>query len=199
VKPAGFTIWLTGLPSSGKSTLATLLHDALVTRGLAVEVLDGDEVRRHLTKDLGFTKEDRDENIRRVAYVAKLLTRVGAVAIAATISPYRDMRAQARAEIGNFVEIHVNCSLAVCMQRDVKGLYASAMRGDIKNFTGISDPYEAPLNPEVVVNTAKESAEESMTVILERLAALGYVAPESLRPARTEGQAHPGSRQRDEQ
>lgn len=181
----GFTLWLTGLPSSGKSTLARLLHNALDDMGLAVEVLDGDEVRQRLTKGLGFTKEDRDENISRIAYVAKLLTRVGAVAIAAAISPYREIRDRARTEIGNFVEIHVNCPLAVCMQRDVKGLYAKAMRGEVKNFTGISDPYEPPLNPEVMVNTERESVEECLNTILERLAALGYIAPELLRPVKS--------------
>jgi len=185
MKRQGFTLWLTGLPSSGKSTLAGILRSELDQLGYPVEVLDGDEVRQRLTKGLGFTKEDRDENIRRIAYVAKLLTRVGAVAIAAAISPYREIRDRARTEIGNFVEIHVNCSLAVCMQRDVKGLYAKAMRGEVKNFTGISDPYEPPLNPEIVVYTEKESAEESLNRIMERLVALGYIAPDSLRSARS--------------
>lgn len=165
----GFTVWFTGLPSSGKTTLSRLLHKELDELGLAAEVLDGDEVRQRLTKGLGFTKEGRDENIRRIAYVAKLLTRVGGVAITAAISPYRELRDLARAEIGSFVEVHVNCPLQVCMQRDVKGLYAKAIKGEIPNFTGISDPYEPPLNPEVTLCTDRESPEESIKKILVKL------------------------------
>ena len=168
----GFTVWFTGLPSSGKTTLSRLLHKELDELGLAAEVLDGDEVRQRLTKGLGFTKEGRDENIRRIAYVAKLLTRVGGIAITAAISPYRELRDLARAEIGSFVEVHVNCPLQVCMQRDVKGLYAKAIKGEIPNFTGISDPYEPPLNPEVTLYTDRESPEESIKKILVKLAAL---------------------------
>ena len=171
----GFTVWFTGLPSSGKTTLSSLLRDQLEELGLPVQVLDGDEMRQRLTKGLGFTKEDRYENISRIAYVAKLLTRVGGVAIAAAISPYREMRDRARAEIGNFVEVHVSCPLAVCMQRDVKGLYTRAMKGEITNFTGISDPYEPPTNPEIVVHTEKESIEESLNKILTHLASQGYI------------------------
>ena len=171
----GFTVWFTGLPSSGKTTLSSLLRDQLEELGLPVQVLDGDEMRQRLTKGLGFTKEDRYENISRIAYVAKLLTRVGGVAIAAAISPYREMRDRARAEIGNFVEVHVSCPLAVCMQRDVKGLYTRAMKGEITNFTGISDPYEPPTNPEIVVHTEKESIEESLNKILNHLGTLGYI------------------------
>ena len=165
----GFTVWFTGLPSSGKTTLSRLLHKELDELGLAAEVLDGDEVRQRLTKGLGFTKEGRDENIRRIAYVAKLLTRVGGIAITAAISPYRELRDLARAEIGSFVEVHVNCPLQVCMQRDVKGLYAKALKGEIPNFTGISDPYEPPLNPEVTLYTDRESPEESIKKILVKL------------------------------
>ena len=168
----GFTVWFTGLPSSGKTTLSRLLHKELDELGLAAEVLDGDEVRQRLTKGLGFTKEGRDENIRRIAYVAKLLTRVGGIAITAAISPYRELRDLARAEIGSFVEVHVNCPLQVCMQRDVKGLYAKALKGEIPNFTGISDPYEPPLNPEVTLYTDRESPEESIKKILVKLADL---------------------------
>jgi adenylylsulfate kinase len=165
----GFTVWFTGLPSSGKTTLSRLLHKELDELGLAAEVLDGDEVRQRLTKGLGFTKEGRDENIRRIAYVAKLLTRVGGIAITAAISPYRELRDLARAEVGSFVEVYVNCPLQVCMQRDVKGLYAKAIKGDLPNFTGISDPYEPPLNPEVTLYTDRESPEESIKKILVKL------------------------------
>ena len=138
----GFTVWFTGLPCSGKSTLARALEQQLRSIERQVEVLDGDEVRTRLTKGLGFSKADRDENIRRIAYVAKLLTRVQAVAIVAAVSPYRDIRDEARAEIGNFVEVYVKCPLEECIRRDVKGLYAKALRGEIPNFTGVSDPYE---------------------------------------------------------
>jgi adenylyl-sulfate kinase len=143
--------------------------------GFAVEVLDGDEIRQRLTKGLGFSKEDRDENIRRISYVAKRIANVGGIAITAAISPFREARERARAEIGNFVEVHVDCPLQVCMQRDVKGLYARAVRGEIANFTGISDPYEPPVHPEVVVHTDRESHEESVRKILDTLVALNWV------------------------
>ncbi len=172
----GFTVWFTGLPSSGKSTLARLLEEVLVQRGQRVEVLDGDEVRLRLSRGLGFSKEDRDENIRRITYVAKLITHCGGVAVTCAISPYRALRAEARQEIGRFVEVYVKCALDVCIDRDVKGLYAKALRGEIAAFTGISDPYEAPLAPEVVVETDRESPEESLTKILQHLEALGYMA-----------------------
>jgi len=177
----GMTLWFTGLPSSGKTTLAGLVGNALKELGLPVETLDGDEVRRRLTKGLGFSKEDRFENISRIAYVAKLLSRVGAVAIVAAISPYREMRSRARAEIENFVEIYVNCPLPVCIERDVKGLYAKALAGEITNLTGISDPYEPPLAPEIVVQTDKESAEQSVALILDKLVSLGHLNAESVR------------------
>ena len=182
MKRQGFTVWLTGLPSSGKSTLARMLQRELDEAGLAVEVLDGDEIRQRLAKGLGFSKEDRDENIRRIAYVAKLLTRVGGVAITAAISPYRESRERARAEIGNFVEVYVNCPLQVCMQRDVKGLYAKALQGEITNFTGISDPYEPPMQPDVIVHTDRESHEASLSKILEQLVALNFL-PQRLVPS----------------
>src|SRR5919108_5925795 len=171
----GFTVWFTGLPSSGKSTLARLLEEALMQRGWRVEVLDGDEVRLRLSRGLGFSKEDRDENIRRITYVAKLVTRCGGAAITCAISPYRALRDEARQEIGGFVEVYVKCALDVCVERDVKGLYAKALRGEIAAFTGVSDPYEAPLAPEVIVQTDRESPEESLAKILGRLEALGYV------------------------
>jgi len=171
----GFTVWFTGLPSSGKSTLAALLRDALRSRGLTVELLDGDEVRTELTRGLGFSREDRDENIRRIAWVAKVLTRNGIVAITAAISPYRAARERARQEIGRFVEVYVDCPVEVCMQRDVKGLYARARRGEIEQFTGVSDPYEAPPHPEVVVHTDREAPAESLQGIVAYLEAAGLL------------------------
>ncbi len=165
----GFTVWFTGLPASGKSTLARLLERVLRERGLSVVVLDGDEVRQKLSKGLGYSKEDRDENIRRIAYVAKLLTRCGAVAICCAISPYRAIREEARSEIGRFIEIYTKCPIGICQRRDPKGLYAKALRGEIKSFTGVSDPYEEPLSPEVVVETDKESPEQSLAKIVKYL------------------------------
>ena len=173
----GFTIWLTGLSGAGKSTLARSLEQALRDRQRHVEVLDGDEVRENLSKGLGFSKEDRDTNIRRIAYVAKLVSRSGGVAITAAISPYRAIRDEARAQIGPFVEVFVRCPLNVLIQRDTKGLYAKALRGEIAQFTGVSDPYEEPLAPEVVVDTDLESVEESTRKVLHKLETLGYLAP----------------------
>jgi adenylylsulfate kinase len=171
----GFTIWFTGLPSAGKTTLARSLEKALSQRGYRIEVLDGDEVRQRLSRGLGFSKEDRNENIRRISYVANLITRSGGVAITCAISPYRQLRDEARREIGRFVEVYVKCPLDVCIARDVKGLYAKALRGEITQFTGVSDPYEEPLHPEVVVETDCQRPEESIAMILRRLEELGYV------------------------
>jgi len=171
----GFTVWLTGLPCSGKSTLARALEEQLRSINRQVEVLDGGEVRTRLTKGLGFSKADRDENIRRIAYVARLLTSVQAVAIVAAVSPYRDIRDEARAEIGNFVEVYVNCPIEECIRRDVKGLYAKALRGEIPNFTGVSDPYEPPIRPEVTVETGAEDVDESLAKILHHLARFEYI------------------------
>jgi sulfate adenylyltransferase/3'-phosphoadenosine 5'-phosphosulfate synthase len=175
--PSGFTIWLTGLSGAGKSTLARALETALRERQRHVEVLDGDEVRENLSKGLGFSKADRDTNIRRIAYVAKLVTRSGGVAITAAISPYRAVRDEARAQIGTFVEVFVQCPLDVLVQRDTKGLYAKALRGEIAQFTGVSDPYEEPLAPEVTLHTDLESVDESVAKVLRKLEALGYLAP----------------------
>lgn len=172
----GFTVWFTGLSGSGKTTLARMLEKELQERGHHVEVLDGDEIRLRLSKGLGFSKEDRDENIRRIAYVAKVVTRCGAVAITCAISPYREIRDEARREIGSFVEVFVNCDLEECIKRDVKGLYKKAINGEIKNFTGISDPYEEPLNPEIIVETHKETREESLSKIVDGLTKLGYLS-----------------------
>jgi adenylyl-sulfate kinase len=171
----GFTVWLTGLPSAGKSTLAELLAKRLRLASYPVEILDGDEVRLRLSKGLGFSREDRDENIRRIAYVAKLLTRAGAVAITAAISPYRAVRQEARDEIRDFVEVYVACALDECVRRDVKGLYRKALRGEIPAFTGVSDPYEPPEAPELVVHTDRETPEESVEKILHVLRALNYL------------------------
>src|SRR5579883_2091527 len=174
----GFTIWFTGLSGAGKSTLAGALADYFQARGERVEILDGDAVRTHLSKGLGFSREDRDTNIKRIAYVCSLLTRNGVICISAAIAPYREARAWARAEIGNFVEVYVKCPLEVCRQRDVKGLYKLADEGKIQNFTGVSDPYEEPENPELVVETDKETPEESADRIIARLEELGYLEPE---------------------
>lgn len=171
----GFVVWFTGLPSAGKSTLARLLERELVQRGWPVEVLDGDEVRLRLTKGLGFSREDRDENIRRISFVAGLLAKHGVAAITAAISPYRVAREEARREVGRFVEIYVKCALDTCVQRDVKGLYRRALAGEISTFTGISDPYEEPVAPELTVETDREGAPESVGRILARLEGLGYL------------------------
>ena|SRR3972149_8657903 len=177
----GFTVWITGLPSSGKSTLARMLEKVLNDMDFHVEVLDGDEVRLRLSKGLGFSKEDRDENIRRISYVAKIVTRCGAVAITCAISPYREIRDEARREIGRFVEVYVKCTLEECISRDVKGMYKKALSGEIKNFTGISDPYEEPVNPEIVVETHKETQEESVNKIMNSLKILGYIPKDESR------------------
>jgi adenylyl-sulfate kinase len=175
----GVTVWFTGLSGAGKSTLATLLKERLQGMGRRVELLDGDEVRKNLSSGLGFSKADRDANIRRIAFVAKLLTRNGVVAITAAISPYREIRDEARREIGNFVEVFVDCPLEVCEQRDVKGLYKKARTGEIPQFTGISDPYEAPAHPEVHLHTDRENPEQDVEIILAKLADLGYLSREA--------------------
>jgi adenylyl-sulfate kinase len=174
-------VWFTGLPSAGKSTLARLLEKELQRRDRPVEVLDGDEVRLRLTRGLGFSREDRDENVRRIAFVARLLAHHGVVAITAAISPYRAARAEARREIGRFVEVYVKCALDTCVQRDVKGLYRRALAGEISNFTGISDPYEEPLAAELTIETDRESTQASVERILARLEELGHLAPEGHR------------------
>lgn len=171
----GFTVWFTGLPSSGKSTLARMLEPVIEQRGLKVNVFDGDEVRENLSKGLGFSKEDRDTNIRRIAYVAGLVSRHGGVAITCAISPYQEIRKEARRNIGRFVEVFVHCPVETCIERDVKGLYKKALSGEIKNFTGVSDPYEDPVAPEVVVDTHLESPEESLAKIVGTLEKLGYL------------------------
>jgi adenylyl-sulfate kinase len=176
----GFTIWLTGLSGAGKSTLSEVIEQRLRERNRNVEVLDGDIVRTHLSKGLGFSREDRNTNIQRIAFVCSLLTRNGVVCISAAISPYREAREWARKEIKNFVEVYVKCPLDVCRQRDVKGLYKLVDEGKIKNFTGIDDPYEKPEHPELAVETNKETVEESVAHIVAKLEELGYLEPEAI-------------------
>jgi adenylylsulfate kinase len=168
----GVTVWLTGLPSAGKTTVAALVGRRLAEQGRRVEVLDGDEVRAQLSRGLGFSKADRDENIRRIGYVASLLTGHGVTVLVSAISPYRAIRDEVRAAIqrvGGFVEVHVATDLATCRARDVKGLYARHARGELRGLTGIDDPYEPPLAPELRLDTAAESPEESAARVLELL------------------------------
>ena len=172
----GVTIWLTGLSGAGKSTLAELLLEVFHERQLGVELLDGDIIRTNLSKGLGFSKEDRDINLRRVAFVANLLTRNHTACVVACISPYRDIRRESRELIGEFVEVFVNCPLEVCESRDVKGLYAKARAGEIKGFTGIDDPYEEPESAEITLNTDRQSKEESLAVIVKTLEDRGYLS-----------------------
>jgi len=171
----GVTLWFTGLPCSGKSAVADRVAERLKDRGYRVERLDGDIVRRSLTRDLGFSKEDRDENIRRVTFVAKLLTRNDVFVLASFVSPYRDIRDQSRQEIGRFLEVYTKCSLDECMRRDVKGMYKKAIEGKIKEFTGVSDPYEEPVDPEILLETDKETLEESTAKVLAKMKDRGYL------------------------
>lgn len=173
----GFTVWFTGLSGAGKTTIADAIEPLLRERGITkLEKLDGDVVRTHLSKGLGFSKEDRDTNIRRIGWVAEVLTRNGVCVLASAISPYREIRDEVKAGVGNFVEVFVKCSLEELTRRDVKGLYEKAIKGEIKNFTGVSDPYEEPLNADVVVDSEKEELSESVAKVLAKLESLGYVA-----------------------
>jgi adenylylsulfate kinase len=171
----GFILWFTGLSGSGKTTLTKALEPELKARGCKVEILDGDVVRTNLSKGLGFSQEDRNTNIRRIGFVAHLLSRNGVVAMTAAISPYRAIRDEIRAMEPNFVEVYVTAPLEVCEGRDVKGLYAKARAGEIKGFTGIDDPYEEPVNPEIICYTERESVEESVKKVLTKLEQLGYI------------------------
>ncbi len=172
----GFTIWFTGLSGAGKTTISRVLVEMLKGRGVEkIEILDGDVVRTHLSKGLGFSKEDRDTNIRRIGWVCEVLTRNGVAVIAAAISPYRAIRDEVRGHVGRFVEVFVDCPVEECARRDVKGLYAKAMRGEIKEFTGVSDPYEPPLAPEVVVRSCQCTPEEGARMIVTKLEELGYL------------------------
>jgi adenylyl-sulfate kinase len=171
----GFCLWFTGLSGAGKSTIANLVVDELRARGRRVELLDGDEVREHLSAGLGFSKQDRDTNIRRIGWVAKVLARNGVISVTAAISPYRALRDEMRAEIGNFVEVHVATTLEACEARDVKGLYAKARTGEIPEFTGVSDPYEPPLSPEVRLDTDGKTPQQSAQELLTYLESAGWV------------------------
>ncbi len=179
----GFTLWFTGLSGAGKTTVSKVIAEELRARGLKVEVLDGDVVRENLSKGLGFSKEDRDINIRRIGWVCEVLTRNGVVAIAAAISPYRAIRDELRAKIGRFVEVYAECPIDVLADRDVKGLYKKALAGEIKNFTGVDDPYEPPLHPEVTIYSDRETVQESAARIIEKLEALGYLSAPEREPA----------------
>jgi len=174
----GFTVWMTGLPGSGKSTIASILKQKLEgEHGKFVEVLDGDEIRKGLSRDLGLSREDREEHARRVTYLAKVLSRNGVVSIVALISPYRTSRAFARETVGNdrFIEVYVKASLATCERRDPKGLYAKARKGEINNMTGIQDPYEEPTSPELVIDTEKATADKSADEVISGLTRLGHL------------------------
>jgi adenylylsulfate kinase len=175
----GFTVWLTGLSGAGKTTVAQAIVNELKTADVDIELLDGDEVRTNLSKGLGFSKEDRDINIRRIGYVSRLLSRNGVGVIASAISPYREVRDEVRQSItsdgSEFIEVYVQCPIEVLVERDVKGLYKKALAGEIREFTGVSDPYEEPLNPEVIVKTDRESIEESANRIIAELEARGLL------------------------
>ncbi|MBN2326754.1 MAG: adenylyl-sulfate kinase [Candidatus Omnitrophica bacterium] len=171
----GFTLWFTGLSGAGKSTISEAIHQEFLKRGIKHEILDGDVVRTNLSKGLGFSKEDRDTNIRRIGFVCHLLTRNGVAAVSAAISPYRSVREDNRRLIGNFVEVFVDAPLSVCEQRDPKGLYKKARAGEIKDFTGIDDPYEPPLNPEVICRTDQETPQESAEKIVDKLRELRFI------------------------
>ncbi|MGA2891148.1 MAG: adenylyl-sulfate kinase [Terracidiphilus sp.] len=171
----GFTLWLTGMSGAGKTTISFLLEEWLRKRGAHVERLDGDEVRKRLSKELGFSREDRDENIRRIGFIAELLCRNGVIAIVAAISPYRAVRQELRLRIPAFVEIHIDCPLNVLIARDVRGLYKKALTGEIEHFTGISDPYEPPLAPELVIDSSTETPEQSARRVWNKLKDLGLI------------------------
>ncbi|MBD2871513.1 adenylyl-sulfate kinase [Paenibacillus arenilitoris] len=174
----GVAVWFTGLSGTGKTTICRLVEAELINYGIRVEVLDGDEVRKRLTADLGFSKEDRQKNIERVAFVAKLLTRNDVIVLASFITPYRHMRDYCRQEISSFIEVFVKCSLAECIRRDVKGLYKKALKGEIHGFTGISDPFEEPENPDIVLDTENEAPDESAAIIIHYLMQHQYIKVE---------------------
>jgi adenylyl-sulfate kinase len=172
----GFTLWFTGLSGAGKSTISKMIEERFRANHAKVEVLDGDVVRTHLSKGLGFSKEDRDENIRRIGFVCELLSRNGVIAVVAAISPYRAVREEVRSRIANFVEVYVECPIDVLAERDVKGLYKKALAGEIPQFTGVTDPYEPPLAPEVTVNSSSETPDESAEKIWATLKRSGLIS-----------------------
>jgi len=174
-KHQGFTVWFSGIPCCGKTTIADQVATLLKKKDYTVERLDGDVVRQGLTSDLGFSKKDRDENIRRITFVAKMLTRNNVVVLATFVSPYRVQRRNARKEIERFVEVYVRCPVDICMKRDVKGMYRKALEGKIKHFTGVDDPYEEPEHPELILNTDTESIEESVKKVMHTIEELGYI------------------------
>ncbi len=177
----GFTVWFTGLSGSGKSTIAEMLYHEFQARDLKTEILDGDEVRKNLSKGLGFSKEDRDTNIMRIGFVADLLTRNGVATICCPISPYKETRDACRAQIGEFVEVYVHATVAeIAANRDPKGLYKKALAGEITGFTGVDDPYEVPENPELVVDTEAQTPEESLQAVLTRLKELGRIEDDTV-------------------
>ncbi|OGW77908.1 MAG: adenylyl-sulfate kinase [Omnitrophica bacterium GWA2_52_8] len=176
----GVTLWFTGLPSSGKSSIARLCERRFKKWGLPAELLDGDVVRTHLSKDLGFSREDRDANIKRIGFICHLLTKHGVIALASFVSPYREARDANRCLIGNFVEVYVSAPVEECEKRDVKGLYKKARAGEIKGFTGVDDPYEAPLKPDVICRTESETPEESAEKVIQALEKLGYLKTKGL-------------------
>jgi adenylylsulfate kinase len=186
----GLTVWFTGLSSAGKTTISRSVLDTLCTRGLRVEWLDGDVVRRTLSKDLGFSKADRDENVRRIGFLAELLTRNGVIVLVSAISPYRALRDEVRESIGSFLEVHVDAPLAVCEHRDVHGIYKRVRTGEIQHVTGVDDPYEPPLAPEVICCTDRETLSESAAKVLaameDRLALNTGSRPEAIPPQETE-------------
>lgn len=173
----GVTVWFTGLSGAGKTTISQAIAQRLKAAGCKFEVLDGDIVRTNLTKGLGFSKEDRDENIRRIGFVSQLLTRNGVIVLVSAISPYRAVREEVRKKIGDFAEVYVNAPVEECEKRDVKGLYERARAGEIKGFTGIDDPYEAPTDPEIECRTDIEDLEESVEKVMSKLVELGYITP----------------------
>ena len=180
MKHQGFTVWFTGLSGAGKSTVSRIIEARLRQRDFKVEVLDGDVIRTHLSKGLGFSKEDRDTNIRRIGWVCEVLSRNGVVALAAAISPYRAVRDEIRGRIPNFVEVYLEAPLDVLAERDVKGLYKKAMAGEIKNFTGVDDPYEPPLSPEVTCySDGRETPEQSAAKLIAYLEAKGLLSPKN--------------------
>jgi adenylyl-sulfate kinase len=172
----GFTLWFTGMSGAGKSTISEHVYERLRSAGAKVELLDGDIVRTHLSRGLGFSKEDRDTNIRRIGFVCELLSRNGVIAIVAAISPYRAVREEVRSRIANFVEVYVSCPIEVLAERDVKGLYKKALAGEIPSFTGVSDPYEPPANPEIAIDSSRETIEASVDKVWSKLREMELIA-----------------------